>query len=83
MYIEATTMAMTEDYEKAIELYEKCKALNPKKAAAYYELSRLYAKKRKAQLAFDNAEKALELKPKNKYYLLQKCLYQLYPILIH
>jgi len=72
LYIEATTMAMTEDYEKAIELYEKCKALNPKKAAAYYELSRLYAKKRKAQLAFDNAEKALELKPKNKYYLLQK-----------
>lgn len=74
LYIKATNEAMVENYDKAIELYEECKQINPKNAAVYYELSRLYAKKRKAQLAFDNANKANELAPKNKWYLLQKAM---------
>jgi len=74
LFIDATNMAMIENYDKAIELYEKCKELNTTNGAVYYELSRLYAKKRNAQLAFDNAEKALELSPTNKWYLLQKAM---------
>jgi tetratricopeptide (TPR) repeat protein len=74
LFIKATNLAMIEDYDKAIELYEKCKAINAKNPAVYYELSRLYAQKRNAQLASDNAEKALELSPKNKWYLLQKAI---------
>ncbi len=72
LFIKATNMVMVEDYDKAIELYEKCKEMDARNGAVYYELSRLYAKKRNAQLAFNNAEKALELSPKNKWYLLQK-----------
>ena len=74
LFIKATNESMIENYDKAIELYEECKRLDPKNAATYYELSRLYAKKRRAQLAFDNANKANELAPKNKWYLLQKAL---------
>ncbi len=72
LYIKATNEAQIENDDKAIEMYEQCKALNPEEASIYYELSRLYAKKRNAQLAFENASKANELEPTNKWYLLQK-----------
>ncbi len=72
LFIKATNEAQIENDDKAIEMFEQCKVLSPKKAVVYYELSRLYAKKRNAQLAFENATKANELKPKNKWYLLQK-----------
>lgn len=72
LFIQATNEAQIENDDKAIEMYEQCKKLNPKESAVYFELSRLYAKKRNAQLAFDNANKANELSPKNKWYLLQK-----------
>ena len=72
LFIQATNEAQIENDDKAIEMYEQCKKLNPKESAVYFELSRLYAKKRNAQLAFDYANKANELSPKNKWYLLQK-----------
>lgn len=72
LYIKATSEAQIENDDKAIEMYEQCKALNPEEASVYYELSRLYAKKRNAQLAFENALKANELEPTNKWYLLHK-----------
>lgn len=71
LYVEAANFASIENYDKAIKLYEKCKVMRPENAAVYYELSRLYARKKNAQLAVDNAEKAIELSPKNKWYLLQ------------
>ena len=74
LYIQATNMAMLENTDKAIMLYEQCKELQPKNAATYYELSRLYALKRNALQAYNNAEKAYELNPKNKWYLLQKAI---------
>lgn len=72
LFIKATTLAIQEDYDKAIELYEKCKVLRPKNAAVHYELSRMYAKKKNAMMAVSNAEKAYELNPNNKWYVLQQ-----------
>ncbi len=72
LFIKATNQAQIENDDKAIEMYEQCKKLNPKEPAVYFELSRLYAKQRNAQLAYENAEKANELNPNNKWYLLQK-----------
>ncbi|MEN8958280.1 MAG: tetratricopeptide repeat protein, partial [Flavobacteriales bacterium] len=74
LYIKATNSAMLENTDKAILLYEQCKELRPQNAAIYYELSRLYAKKRDASNAFGNAEKAYELNPSNKWYLLQRAI---------
>jgi tetratricopeptide (TPR) repeat protein len=74
LYIKATNMAMLENTDKAIMLYEQCKELRPKSAATYYELSRLYALKRNAGQAYNNAEKAYELNPSNKWYLLQRAI---------
>lgn len=74
LYIKATNMAMLENTDKAILFYEQCKELRPKNAATYYELSRLYALKRNGQNAFINAEKAYELNPSNKWYLLQRAI---------
>lgn len=71
LFIKATNQAQIENDDKAIEMFEQCKKLNPNEAAVYFELSRLYAKKRNAQLAYQNAEKANELRPKNKWFLLQ------------
>ncbi|MEN8787370.1 MAG: tetratricopeptide repeat protein, partial [Flavobacteriales bacterium] len=72
LFIKATNEAQIENDDKAIEIYEQCKKLNPKESAVYFELSRLYAKQRNAQMAYENANKANELSPKNKWYLLQK-----------
>lgn len=74
LYIQATDLALQENYDKAIELYEKCKIQRPKNAAVYYELSRMYAKKKNAMMAISNAEKAYELNPKNKWYVLQQAI---------
>ena len=74
LYIKATNMAMLENTEKAVMLYEQCKELRPKNAATYYELSRLYALKRNANQAYGNAEKAYELNPSNIWYLLQRAI---------
>jgi tetratricopeptide (TPR) repeat protein len=74
LYIKATNMAMLENTDKAIMLYEQCKELRPKNAATYYELSRLYALKRNAAQAYNNAEKAYDLNPSNKWYLLQRAI---------
>lgn len=74
LYIKATNMAMLENTDKAIMLYEQCKELRPKNAATYYELSRLYALKRNARQAYKNAEKAYEINSSNKWYLLQRAI---------
>ncbi|MFT4694999.1 MAG: tetratricopeptide (TPR) repeat protein [Urechidicola sp.] len=74
LYIKATNLAMLENTDKAIMLYEQCKELRPKNASTYYELSRLYALKRNAGLAYKNAERAYEIKPSNKWYLLQRAI---------
>ncbi|MFQ3336381.1 MAG: tetratricopeptide (TPR) repeat protein [Flavobacteriales bacterium] len=74
LYIKATNLAMLENTDKAIMLYEQCKELRPKNASTYYELSRLYALKRNAGLAYKNAERAYEINPSNKWYLLQRAI---------
>lgn len=74
LYLKATNMAMLENTDKAILLYEQCKELRPNNASTFYELSRLYALKRNASLAYSNAEKAYELNPSNKWYLLQRAI---------
>ena len=74
LYIKATNLAMLENTDKAIMLYEQCKELRPKNASTYYELSRLYALKRNAGLAYKNAERANEINPSNKWYLLQRAI---------
>lgn len=74
LYIKATNLAMLENTDKAIMLYEQCKELRPKNASTYYELSRLYALKRNAGLAYKNAERTYEINPSNKWYLLQRAI---------
>lgn len=60
-----------ENYDKAIELFQKCIDIKPNHASSYHEMSRIYSNEGNFILALQNAEKAYELDDKNKWYLVQ------------
>ncbi len=69
-FIDACTHYNNGNYDAALKLFIKCRDLKPGEASVYYELSRVYEKNEDKNLALQNAMKAFELAPANKYYAL-------------
>ena len=69
MLIEATSAVLVDDFEEAVKLYKAAIKLDSKNDAAYYELSRIYFESQLFELAQEYVANAIELNPRNKWYL--------------
>ncbi|WP_432672420.1 tetratricopeptide repeat protein [Flavobacterium sp. SM2513] len=68
-YYEALKQKGIENNDRAIESLQKCLVLEPNNAAVYNELGRNYLKLKKFKDAYDAFEKAVQIDPKNRWYL--------------
>lgn len=69
IFVDAIKYKNAGDYEKAIALFEDLAKQKDQPAPAHYELAKLYAAKNKRDLAIAHVSDAIELNPKNKWYL--------------
>lgn len=69
-FIDACTHANNGNHETALKLFAKCRDMKPEEASVYYEMSRVYDKTNEKDLALQNAMKACEFAPQNKFYAL-------------
>lgn len=70
-FFEALKQKSLENFDRAIEKFEKCLEISSEVAAVYYELGKLYKEKEDNEKALRNAEKAVELNPDKFWYLRQ------------
>ena len=56
-----------ENFDKAIESLEKCKAIQSENAVIYFELGKNYLFQKKYKEAYDNFEKATKIDSKNRW----------------
>ena len=75
-FFEAIKQKGIENYDKAIDLLEKCNIEQPNNAAVNFELGKNYYELDKLQLAENALQKANSLKPNNQWIL--ETLYSLY-----
>ncbi|NQY28335.1 MAG: tetratricopeptide repeat protein [Flavobacteriaceae bacterium] len=75
-FFEALKQKGIENYDKAIDLLEKCNSQHPDNAAINFELGKNYFELDKFQLAEKTLQKANSLKPNNQWIL--ETLYHLY-----
>ena len=75
-FFEAIKQKGIENYDKAIDLLEKCNTEQPNNAAINFELGKNYYELDKLQLAENALQKANTLKPNNQWIL--ETLYRLY-----
>lgn len=68
LFFDATKAKITEDQDKAFELYLQVAKQNPQNDAAHHELARLYYLKGEIDKSVEQAEQAYKLSPKNKWY---------------
>lgn len=68
-FIDAISYKNSGDYEKAIELLNQIIKSKSDRAPAYFELAKIYNAKSKKEKALDFINHAVELSPKNKWYL--------------
>jgi len=66
--IEANRQKILNNFEAVRSLYEKCIAINPNSATAYYELASYYIQQNELEKAIPLAQKAVQLSPKNIWY---------------
>jgi tetratricopeptide (TPR) repeat protein len=77
-FTEATKQKIFSNYNQAINLFFKCVEINPKSAAAYYQLSDIYLNNGDKERALNFARIASGLNSKNIWYKLQLArIYQL------
>ncbi len=70
-FTEATKQKIFANYNQAINLFFKCVEINPKSAAAYYQLSDIYLTNGDKERALNFARIASKLNNKNIWYKLQ------------
>jgi tetratricopeptide (TPR) repeat protein len=68
LFTEGVKFYVLEEYQKALDIFEKCKADNKENAAIYFKIAECYVRLGKFDKAVSPAEKAIELYPKNQYY---------------
>lgn len=68
-FIDAVSYKNSGDYEKAIELLNQIVKSKGDKSPAYFELAKIYTATSKKEKAIEFINKAVELNPKNKWYL--------------
>ena len=66
-FFEAIKQKSIENYDKAIEILQKCKEIEPENAVTYFELGKNYLAQKKYNEAYDNFEKASKIDPKNRW----------------
>ena len=67
--IQAISAKISGDFYNADSLLKVCLSLNPKSAVSYFELSSISWDQGQKNLAIEQAQKAVELAPKNEWYL--------------
>ena len=67
--IQAISAKISGDFYNADSLLKVCLYLNPKSAVSYFELSSISWDQGQKKLAIEQAQKAVELAPKNEWYL--------------
>lgn len=67
-FTEATKQALFNNFKDAENLYLKCLKVNPKSAASYFQLSNIYMRIGKIDLAKEYAKKAIFIDENNKWY---------------
>lgn len=67
-FTEGMKYFILEDYEKALERFEKSVEYSPKNSATQYQIAYTYTKIGKFDLALPYAQKALEFENQNEYY---------------
>lgn len=70
LFFDASKQKMLGNYEEAAALYHDCIKIDPKNAAAYYELASLLTANQKLEESLPFALRALELDPNNQWYAL-------------
>jgi tetratricopeptide (TPR) repeat protein len=76
LYFDAAKQKVLENYDKALELFQRYQKQNPDDPAAYYEMADIYSALKDFDQAIEMAEKAVELDTENKWYKI--LLFQLY-----
>lgn len=71
LFIEATKEKITGNYDKALAKYAQCLQVNPKNAAAAYEMAAIYMASNHMEMALPLSKQAADLDPKNYWYQLQ------------
>lgn len=68
MFTEGVKLYILEEYQKALEIFEKCKEDNKDNAAIHFKIAECLVRLQKFDKAVAPAEKAVALAPKNQYY---------------
>ena len=68
LYFEAERNKVLEDYDNALELYEKCIKINPDEPSAYNEVAKIYFFLNDWENSEDYIKNAISLDPTNKWY---------------
>jgi tetratricopeptide (TPR) repeat protein len=67
-FTEATKQALFNNFNDAINLYKQCLKVNPESGATYFQLSNIYMRTGKLEIAKEYAKKAIEIDKNNKWY---------------
>jgi tetratricopeptide (TPR) repeat protein len=70
LFFDASKQKMLGNYEEAAALYHDCIKIDPKNAAAYYELASLFTANQKLEESLPFALRAMGLDPSNQWYAL-------------
>lgn len=68
LFMEATNARLAGKQAKAVELFQQCLKVDPRNAAAMFELGKLYHQGQNANLALDMAKRAVETDKENIWY---------------
>ena len=70
LFVSATESYLNQNYNKAIQQYNKVKLGYPNDDAVYHQISKCYASLKEYNKAIQYGDIAIELNPTNKYYYL-------------
>lgn len=66
-FFDAIREKSIENYDKAIEILQKCKEIQPENPVTYFELGKNYLAQKKYKEAFENFEITSKMDPKNRW----------------
>ena len=70
LFFQGLNLEQKQDYNGAIKCFENCLKINRNNPAVFYEIGKIYNTQGDFDLSTDKLKKAINLDPKNKWYLL-------------
>ena len=70
LFFQGLNLKQKQDYNGAIKCFENCLKINRNNPAVFYEIGKIYNTQGDFDLSTDKLKKAINLDPKNKWYLL-------------